>query len=112
MDFFWRGGHITFQNHKFFSPEDRDGKSLQSEAIVLQSQDLKIWAARYFSMDAPYLGITISKIKQFCCNPLVVVQVQLQCLKGRDLRRDGGDQVVGEVKQVQVGEVAESKREV
>ena len=63
-------------------------------------------------MDAPYLEITISNIKQFCCNHLVVVQVQLQCLQGRDLRRDGGDQVVGEVEQVQVGEVAESKREV
>ena len=63
-------------------------------------------------MDAPYLGITISKIQQFWCNHLVVVQVQLQRLQGRDLRWDGGDQVVGEVEQVQVGEVAQSKRDV
>ena len=50
--------------------------------------------------------------KNIRSNHLVVVHVQLQRLHGGDLRRDGGDQVVGEVEQVQVGEVAESKGEV
>ena len=59
-------------------------------------------------MDAPYLEITISKIQQFSGNHLVAVQVQLQCMQGRDLRRYGGNQVVGEVEQVQVGEGTKS----
>ena len=42
---------------------------------------------------------------------LVLIQVQLQCLQGEDLSREGCDGVVGEVQQVQLGEATKHKRE-